>query len=85
MDETIIVISVALAKALAVLVWCSVLFPMISIPALASVWVGVCFGPVLGLALAVISGLALATWSQLSPPSFQQWVTGRMRIHWRIW
>jgi S-DNA-T family DNA segregation ATPase FtsK/SpoIIIE len=84
-DETIIVILVALAKAVAVLVWCSVLFPMISIPVLASVWVGVCFGPVFGLVPAVTSGLALAAWSQLSPPSFQHWVTRRMRIHWRIW
>jgi S-DNA-T family DNA segregation ATPase FtsK/SpoIIIE len=84
-DETIIVIMVALAKAVAVLVWCSVLFPMISIPALASVWVGVCFGPVFGLVIAVIFGLALAVWSQLWPPSFQHWVTARMRTHWRIW
>jgi S-DNA-T family DNA segregation ATPase FtsK/SpoIIIE len=85
MDETIMMVVLAIAKAVAALVWCSVLFPMISIPALASVWVGVSFGPVFGLVLAVISGLALAAWSQLTPPSFQHWVSGRMRIHWRIW
>jgi S-DNA-T family DNA segregation ATPase FtsK/SpoIIIE len=54
-------------------------------PALASVWVGVRFGPVFGLVLAVICGLALAAWSQLAPASFQHWVTARMRIQWRIW
>ncbi|CAN5278037.1 FtsK/SpoIIIE domain-containing protein [soil metagenome] len=67
------------------LTWLSVLFPTISIPTLASIVVGVCFGPVFGLLLAVVSGLALAAWSQLSPPSFQHWVTGPIRIQWRIW
>jgi len=84
-DETITAILLGLAKAVAVLVWVSVLFPMISIPTLVSVWVGVWFGPVFGLLLAVVSGLALAAWSQLSPPSFQQWVTGPIRIQWRSW
>jgi S-DNA-T family DNA segregation ATPase FtsK/SpoIIIE len=40
---------------------------------------------VFGLVLAVVSGLALAAWSQLSSPSFQQWVTRRMRTRWRSW
>jgi hypothetical protein len=84
-DETIAVILVALAKAVGVLLWWSVLFPMISIPTLASVWIGVCYGPVFGLVLAAVSGLALAAWSQISPPSFQRWVTQRMRTQWRIW
>ena len=57
------------------LVWWSVLFPMISIPILASVWVGFRYGPVFGLVLAAVSGLALVAWSQLWPASFQQWVT----------
>ena len=74
-DETITMIVVALAKGLAVLVWWSVLFPMISIPIIASVWVGFRYGPVFGLVLAAVSGLALVAWSQLSPASFQQWVT----------
>ena len=49
------------------LVWWSVLFPMISIPILASVWVGFRYGPVFGCILAAVSGLALVAWSQLSP------------------
>jgi DNA segregation ATPase FtsK/SpoIIIE, S-DNA-T family len=84
-DETITVIVLALAKAVGVLLWWSVLFPMISIPTLASVWIGCRFGPMFGLALAAVSGLALAAWSQLSPISFQQWVTQRIRTRWRIW
>ena len=84
-DETVTMIVVALAKGLAVLVWWSVLFPMISIPTLASVWVGFRYGPVFGLVLAAVSGLALVAWSQLSPASFQQWVTQRIRTRWRTW
>src|SRR5271166_987030 len=84
-DETVTIIVVALTKGLAVLLWWSVLFPMISIPTFATVWVGFRYGPVFGLVLAAVSGLALVAWSQLSPGSFQQWVTQRMRIRWRTW
>jgi DNA segregation ATPase FtsK/SpoIIIE, S-DNA-T family len=84
-DDTITVIVVALGKAVAALVWLSVLFPMISIPTLASVWIGLCCGPVFGLALAALCGLALAAWWQLSPASFHQWVTLRVRTQWRTW
>jgi S-DNA-T family DNA segregation ATPase FtsK/SpoIIIE len=76
-DETITLIVMALAKGLAVLAWWSVLFPMISIPTIASVWVGFRYGPVFGLILAAMSGLALAAWSQLSPVTFHDWLTAR--------
>ena len=84
-DETVTMIVVALTKGLAVLLWWSVLFPMISVPTVACVWVGFRYGPMFGLVLAVVSGLALAAWSEISPASFQQWVTGRMRTRWRTW
>src|SRR5204863_4705206 len=84
-DETITVILVALAKGLGVFLWWSVLFPMISLPIIASVWVGFLYGPVFGLVLAAVSGLALVCWSQLSPASFRQWVAARMRTRWRTW
>jgi S-DNA-T family DNA segregation ATPase FtsK/SpoIIIE len=85
MDETLTMIVVGLAKTVAVLAWWSVLFPMLSIPTLASIWIGFRCGPVSGLLLAAASGLGLAAWSQLSPPSFQQWVTQPIRTRWRIW
>jgi S-DNA-T family DNA segregation ATPase FtsK/SpoIIIE len=84
-DEGIATIVMALAKGVGLLVWWSVLFPMISIPTLASVWIGFRFGPMFGLVSAVVSGLALAAWSQLSPTSFRQWVTQPIRTRWRIW
>ena len=58
---------------------------MISIPTLASLWVGFRDGPVFGVLLAAVSGLALVAWSQLWPASFQQWVTARIRSRWRTW
>ena len=82
-DHTITVIVVALAKGLGVLLWWSVLFPMISLPILAAVWVGFRDGPVFGVLLAAVSGLTLVAWSQLWPGSFQQWVTARIRSRWR--
>ena len=85
LDETITIIVITVAKACAVLVWWSVLFPMISIPILASIWVGFRDGPVFGMFLAAVSGLALVAWSQLWPASFQQWVTARIRSRWRTW
>ena len=85
LDETITMIVMAVAKACAVLVWWSVLFPMISLPILASVWVGFRYGPVFGVLLAAVSGLALVAWSQLWPASFRQWVTARIRSRWRTW
>jgi S-DNA-T family DNA segregation ATPase FtsK/SpoIIIE len=84
-DDTLTIILVALAKGLGVLAWWSVLFPMISIPTIASMWIGLRYGPVFGLVLAAVSGLALAAWSQLWPASFQQWVTQRIRTRWRTW
>ena len=43
-DDTITVIVVALVQSVAVVVWWSVLFPMISVPTIASVWVGFRYG-----------------------------------------
>jgi S-DNA-T family DNA segregation ATPase FtsK/SpoIIIE len=84
-DDAVAAIVVALGKAVISLVWLSVLFPMISIPTVASVWMGWCFGPVFSLAFAALSGLALAAWWQVSPASFHQGVTRRMWTQWRTW
>lgn len=85
MDETITLIVVALGKAVAVLAWLSALFPMISIPIIASAWIGVRYGPVFGLLAAVWSGLVLTAWFLLSPGTFRQWVTLRLWTQWRTW
>lgn len=84
-DETIIIIVTGLAKALGVLMWWSILFPMISFPTLLSLWLGFIVGPILGLFVAALSALALVAWSQIWPASFDEWVTARIRSRWRTW
>src|SRR6201997_1122984 len=84
-DETITIIVTALAKALGVLMWWSILFPMISVPTLVSLWLGFTAGPIFGILLAALSALALVAWSQIWPTSFDAWVTAPMRSRWRTW
>jgi DNA segregation ATPase FtsK/SpoIIIE, S-DNA-T family len=84
-DETIILVATGLAKGLGVLIWWAILFPMVSIPALVSLWVGLQINPMLGLLIGCVSGLALAVWACLSPASFEEWVLARARSRWRIW
>ena len=78
-DETITLIVMAIAKGLAALAWWSVLFPMISIPVIVSLVIGFRYGPVFGFILAALAVLGLVAWSQLSPVTFHDWVTARVR------
>jgi DNA segregation ATPase FtsK/SpoIIIE, S-DNA-T family len=84
-DETITLIVTGLAKGLGILIWWSVLFPMISLPLLVSFWAGFQYAPIVGLLVAVASGSALAAWAYLSPDSFDEWTTARTRSRWRTW
>jgi len=84
-DETITLIVTGLAKGLGILIWWSVLFPMIGLPLVVSFWLGFQYAPILGLLIAAASGSALAAWAYLSPNSFEEWVTARMRSRWRTW
>jgi len=84
-DETITLIVTGVAKGLGILIWWSVLFPMISLPLLVSLWVGIQYAPILGLLVAAASGTTLAAWAYLSPESFDEWISARMRSRWRTW
>jgi S-DNA-T family DNA segregation ATPase FtsK/SpoIIIE len=84
-DETVTILVKALAKALGVLAWWSILFPMISVPILVSVAAAVWFGPIFGILLAALSALVLIACSQIWAASFDKWVTTRMRTMWRTW
>lgn len=84
-DDTIIVITMALAKATAALIWASILFPMISLPTITSMWIAVSYGPLFGLLTALWSGMGLFAWFLLSPNTFRQWVSLRLRTQWRTW
>lgn len=84
-DQTVTNIATGFAKAIKVLVWWSILFPMISFPILMSLWLWLIAGPIFGIILAAISALALVAWSLGWPASFDEWVTAPMRSRWRIW
>lgn len=84
-DDTALRAATALGKVTAALVWASVLFPMISIPAITSVWIAITCGPLFGLFAAASGALALFSWFLLSPKMFRQWVTVRLRVQWRTW
>ena len=84
-DETVTVIVTGLGKALGVLLWWSILFPMISVPALVSLWLGFMAGPIFGILFAAGSASAMVAWSQFWPTSFDAWVTAPMRSRWRTW
>ena len=55
MDETITITVMAVAKGLGVLVWWSVLFPMISIPTVICLWLGFRYGAIFGVLFVDIS------------------------------
>lgn len=84
-DQTVTNIATGFAKAIKVLVWWSILFPMFSFPILMSLWLWLIAGPIFGVVLAAISALALVAWSLVWPASFEEWVTAPMRSRWRIW
>jgi S-DNA-T family DNA segregation ATPase FtsK/SpoIIIE len=84
-DETITLLFVGLAKGLGILIWWAVLFPMVSVPALVSLWTGFQISPILGLLIASASGVGLAAWAYLSPGSFDEWIAARARSRWRTW
>jgi S-DNA-T family DNA segregation ATPase FtsK/SpoIIIE len=84
-DETIMLIACGLAKGFVVLVWWSVLFPMISLPLLVTFWVGFQFGPIHALLVGIASASPLGAWAYISPDSFDVWITARLRTRWRTW
>lgn len=84
-DAAVMVAVVAFAEAAVALVWASVLFPMISIPTITSIWIAFNCGPLFGLVATALWVLALLGWFLLSPRTFHQWVTIRLRVQWRTW
>jgi S-DNA-T family DNA segregation ATPase FtsK/SpoIIIE len=84
-DEIVIVLAIGLGKGLWAFIRWSVLFPMISVPVLVSIWAGLSYTPILGVLVIAASSVVLSAWAYLSPESFDQWVTARARSQWRTW
>lgn len=77
--------AIAAAKALGLLVWWSVLFPLVSGPIIAALIVAVTLGWPLGVAVAVFCGIAYGLWACLDPASFDTAVLAPVRARWQRW
>jgi S-DNA-T family DNA segregation ATPase FtsK/SpoIIIE len=77
--------AIAAAKAIGLLLWWSVLFPLISGPLIATLIVTVTLGWPLGLALAVLCSIGYGLWAHLDQESFDTAVLDPVRQRWQRW
>ncbi|MEV2226228.1 hypothetical protein AB0E01_41185 [Nocardia vinacea] len=74
-----------LVKAVAVLGWWVLLFPMVSIPFAAAVTIGAFLGPVAGAVVVGVFGAGMVLWRLRSPQTFERWITSRARTRFLAW
>ncbi|EFG79811.1 hypothetical protein HMPREF0591_0272, partial [Mycobacterium parascrofulaceum ATCC BAA-614] len=75
----------AVVKAAGQLLWWAVLFPVLSIPVIVSVWVAIAHGPRASLLSAALAVAAYIGWAVVEPSSFTAWVTDPVRQRWLSW
>lgn len=69
----------ALAKAAGYLLWWAILFPALSVPAAAAIWMAIAHGVNAGLLTAAVEVAAYIGWSVWEPSSFDRWVSAPLR------
>jgi len=74
-----------LIRAVVVLVWWAVLFPMLSVPAAAAVYAGVAYRWPAGVGVGALGVVGLVAWWIFGRRSFQRAVSGRIFRRWRRW
>ncbi|GLV09202.1 MULTISPECIES: FtsK/SpoIIIE domain-containing protein [Mycobacterium] len=74
-----------LVKAAGQLLWWAILFPVLSIPVIVSIWVAIAHGPGAGLLTAGLAAAAYIGWAVVEPSSFTAWVSGPVRQRWLSW
>ncbi|MEY8018899.1 MULTISPECIES: FtsK/SpoIIIE domain-containing protein [Mycobacterium] len=74
-----------LVKAAGQLLWWAILFPVLSIPVIVSIWVAIGHGPRAGALTAALAAAAYIGWAALEPSSFTAWVTAPVRQRWLSW
>jgi DNA segregation ATPase FtsK/SpoIIIE, S-DNA-T family len=84
-DEWIVDLIWALFKAVGYLLWLTILFPAISVPAFISLAVMLCYGVGAGALTAAGLGAFYGLWASLDPPSFEDWIAGPMRQRFQMW
>ncbi|ASQ84642.1 cell division protein FtsK [Mycobacterium intracellulare subsp. chimaera] len=75
----------ALVKATGQLLWWAILFPALSIPAAAVIWIAVNHGAGAGLLTAALEVAAYTVWAVVEPSSFTAWVTDPVRHRFLSW
>jgi len=84
-DDWIGELIVGLVKAAGQLLWWAILFPVLSIPVIVSIWVAIGHGPRAGLLTAGLAVAAYIGWAVVEPSSFTAWVTDPVRQRWLSW
>ncbi|WP_280268696.1 hypothetical protein [Nocardia wallacei] len=74
-----------LIRAVFVLVWWSVLFPMISLPIAGAVAAGVLVSWVLGVVVVGVFLAGIMLWRWKRPEMFERWITARARRRFLTW
>jgi hypothetical protein len=65
--------------------WWAVLFPMVSLPLVAALSVGVLVGWVPGVVVVGVFAAGMVLWRSRSPQTFERWITGRARSRFLAW
>ncbi|WP_433679981.1 hypothetical protein [Nocardia sp. CA-119907] len=74
-----------LIAAVGVTVWWALLFPMISIPLMLAVVLGVVTGWPVGVVVVGVSIAGMVLWRAKHPETFERWVSRRARVRFLIW
>lgn len=73
------------AKAVGGLLWLAILFPALSIPALVSLGMTLCYGFGVGMLTAVVLVASYGTWAALDARSFEAWIAQPVRQQFLTW
>ncbi|MDT5048272.1 MAG: segregation ATPase FtsK/SpoIIIE, family [Mycobacterium sp.] len=72
-------------KAVGCLLWLAILFPALSIPAVVSLGMTLCYGIVAGMLTAVTFVAGYGTWAALDARSFEAWIAQPVRQRFVMW
>jgi DNA segregation ATPase FtsK/SpoIIIE, S-DNA-T family len=84
-DEWIVDLIWALFKAAGYLLWLAILFPAISVAAVISLVVMVCYGVGAGVLTTIGLGAGYGFWAALDPASFESWIAQPLRQRFQTW
>ena len=72
-------------KAVGCILWLAILFPALSIPAVVSLGMTLCYGIVAGMLTAVTFVAGYGTWAALDARSFEAWIAQPVRQRFVMW